>query len=143
MRQPRATSAVFTMETRLPRGFLFPAKKGRGPVGYSLQRVELLTQNCVRLFNRTDDLRKRRGEHSVSTRERCVTAAPPPSKIRSDKRESARRSVGCAERVKKRHTHIQVVSLSLTHRIVRNSRKLSDFTDRPRNVMFFMRQSIG
>ena len=32
-----------------------------------------------------DDLWKRRGECSVSTQEHCVTANPPPSKIRSDK----------------------------------------------------------
>ena len=55
------------------------------------------------------DLRKRRGEHSVSSWELYVTATPPPSEVRSDKRESARRSVVCAERVKN-HTHTHRVS---------------------------------
>ena len=38
-----------------------------------------------------DHLQKRRGKHSVNTPQSCITAALPPSRIRSDKRESARR----------------------------------------------------
>ena len=76
-----------------------------------------------------DDVRKRRGEHSVSARERCIKAAPPPSRTRSDKRLTAWRSVVCVERVKERHTHnLKVVSFCFAHLIFKNTRKLSDLT---------------
>ena len=49
----------------------------------------------------TGDVRKRMGEHLVTACERRVTAAPSPSRLRSDTEgwsELARRSV-CAEQV--------------------------------------------
>ena len=83
-----------------------------------------------------DDLRKSRGEHSVSARERCVTAVPPPSMIRSDKQVIKAK---CSMRgaCEKRHIHIEIVSLPFAHRTARNSRQLSDFTHHCKKIMFF------
>ena len=41
----------------------------------------------------------------------------------------------------KGHTNIEIVSLSLAHQIVRNSRKLSDFISLKENNKLFRRQN--
>ena len=95
---PSSLDCDYPFPALLP-GLLFNNFHGcRGPTQPSPYK------SFISLFS-IDNLWKRRGEHSVSAWEHCVTAAPPPSRIRSDKQESARQNVVCVESVWKWHTH--------------------------------------
>ena len=72
------------------------------------------------------------GKRSRAFRHSCP-APPQVARIRSDKRVSwAKCSMhGACE---KRHTHIEIASLSFAHWIAKNFRKLSDFTYHSKKV---------